>query len=56
MQISPAFQRISDQTLNRSIRRLTLILIVGTIAFVAIYALDRLRIPSTPMERPSVAL
>lgn len=41
MQITPVLSNISDQTLRRAIRVLALILIVGTIAFIAFYTIDR---------------
>jgi tetratricopeptide (TPR) repeat protein len=41
--------KMDDQQLNRLIKRVLLLLILGTIAFVAFYALDRWRPASTPI-------
>jgi len=41
--------KMDDRQLNRWIRRVLLLLVVGTIAFVAFYALDRWRPATTPI-------
>lgn len=57
MQISPALLNMSDQKLKRSIRALTLILVVGTIGFAAFYVLDRwLAAPPPIIDQQVVAL
>jgi tetratricopeptide (TPR) repeat protein len=41
--------KMDDRQLNRWIKRVVLLLVVGTIAFVAFYAVDRWRPPTTPI-------
>jgi tetratricopeptide (TPR) repeat protein len=46
----------SDRDLSRWIKRVALILVVGTIAFTAFYVIDRWRAPSTPIIDQHLAL
>jgi Tetratricopeptide repeat. len=55
MQITPVLSNISDQTLRRAIRGLALILIVGTIAFIAFYTIDRWLVARPPIIDQQVA-
>lgn len=55
MQINSVLRDLDDQKLNRYIRALALILVAGTIAFVAFYVIDRWRMPSTPIIDQQVA-
>jgi len=41
--------KMDDRQLNRWIKRVLLLLVVGTIAFVAFYGLDRWRPATTPI-------
>lgn len=49
MQITPALRNISDETLRRSIRVLALVLVVGAIAFIAFYTIDRWLVTRPPI-------
>jgi tetratricopeptide (TPR) repeat protein len=40
---------MSDRQMNRLIKRIALILVIGAIAFVGFYVLDRFRVPAAPM-------
>jgi tetratricopeptide (TPR) repeat protein len=55
MQISPALLNMSEQKLKRFIRALSLILVVGTIAFAAFYVLDRWLASPPPIVDQQVA-
>lgn len=46
---------MSDRQLNRWIRIVGLALLIGTVAFAALYAVDRFRAPSTPLADREVA-
>jgi tetratricopeptide (TPR) repeat protein len=47
--------KMPDEQLNRWIKRLGLLLVVGTLAFVGFYALDRFRLPGASMVDRQVA-
>jgi tetratricopeptide (TPR) repeat protein len=55
MQFTTVLRDLDDRKLNRYIRALALILLAGTIAFVAFYVFDRWRAPSTPIIDQQVA-
>ena len=46
-----SLRSLSDRQLDRWIKRLALILVVGGIAFAAFYTLDRWRPATTPIQR-----
>ena len=47
--------QMPDEQVSRWIRRLGLVLVVGTLAFVGFYAFDRFRMPSQPMVDRQIA-
>ena len=55
MQLTSVLRDLNDQQLNRAIRRLAILLTITAIAFVAFYAFDRWRAPSTPIIDQKVA-
>lgn len=46
---------LNDQQLNRWIKRVLLLLVVGTVAFAAFYVFDRYRAPTTPIVDQRIA-
>lgn len=55
MQLTTVLRDLDEQRLNKAIRRVGLILVAATIAFVAFYLFDRWRMPATPILDQQVA-